>query len=206
MSVTPQGKGVRQLLSALRAPGVTKFAPLAGLASGALAAAVYWLAVQLWPSSVALILSVLTGALLADDIGAAAAGGVGRMGQLFYVLLKYNVLMALSAAKLPFDAPLNTALCLIIICGCGAARSLLVCLPASRAGATPRLSHLDLGVALLLGFAPALLLGMPGLIGLAAVVAAGLGLTAAPRGLVVLAPWIAETCFYLGAQASWRYI
>jgi cobalamin synthase len=208
MSGMPQGNGVRQFLSALCAPGVTKFAPLTGIACGAVAGAVYWLAVQLWPSSVALILSMLTGALLADDMRrAAAARGIEMMSQLFYVLLKYNVLMALSAAKLPFDAPPNSALPLIMICGCGAARSLLVCLWASRAPRAARtLSPLDLGVALLLGFAPALLLGMPGLIGLAAAVAASIGISAAPRGLLVFAPWIAEICFYLGAQASWRYI
>ena len=49
------------------------------------------------------------------------------LSQLFYVLLKYNVLMALSAAKLPFDAPPNSALALIMICGYGAGRALLVC-------------------------------------------------------------------------------
>lgn len=208
MSGMPQGNGVRQFLSALRAPGVTKFAPLTGIACGAVAGAVYWLAVQLWPSSVALILSMLTGALLADDMRrAAAARGIEMMSQLFYVLLKYNVLMALSAAKLPFDAPPNTALCLIMICGYGAARSMQVCLIAIRpARAKAPLSHLDLGFALLLGFSPALLLGMPGWIGLAVAVASALALSAAPRTALVYAPWIVETCFYLGAQASWRYI
>ncbi len=199
----------------MREPGVTKYAPLAGLSIGALAAAVYWLATQLWPSSVALILAMLTGALLNGDMRRAAAGrGVDALGQLFYVLLKYNVLMALSAAKLPFDAPPNTALCLIMICGFGAARALLICLLVSRATPAlgrpplgrPTLSNLDLGVALLLGFSPALLLGMPGLIGLAAAVASVIGLSAAPRSITRFAPWIVETCFYLGTQASWSFI
>jgi cobalamin synthase len=211
MSGAPRESGVRQALRAIRAPGVTKFAPLSGLASGAIAGAVYWLAVQLSPSSVALILSMLAGALLTQDLDherdAAAPRGIDTLGQLFYVLLKYNVLMALSAAKLPFDAPPNTALCLIMICGYGAARSLQVCSLASRAArAKAPLTHLDLGLALLLGFWPALLLGMPGLIGLAAAVASVLALSAAPRAALMYAPWIAETCFYLGAQASWRYI
>jgi cobalamin synthase len=223
MSGTPRSNGVRQAFSAMREPGITKYAPLAGLSVGALSAAVYWLGTQLWPSSVALILAMLTGALLNGDMRRAAAGrGLDSFSQLFYVLLKYNVLMALSAAKLPFDAPPNTALCLIMICGFGAARSLLVCLlvtrgPPNRAprmGGLPKrpplarrpLSHLDLGLALLLGFAPALLLGMPGLIGLAAAIASIIGLSAAPRSITRFAPWIAETCFYLGAQASWSYV
>jgi len=222
MSGAPRESGVRQAFRAMRSPGVTKFAPLAGIASGALAGAVYWLAVQLSPSSVALILSMLAGTLLTHDLDddkrdhgkrdagmrdAAAPRGIDTLGQLFYVLLKYNVLMALSAAKLPFDAPPNTALCLIMICGYGAARSMQVCLLTTRPErAKAPLSHLDLGFALLLGFSPALLLGMPGLIGLAAAVASALALSAAPRAALMYAPWIVETCFYLGAQASWRFI
>jgi cobalamin synthase len=204
----PRENAVRQVFRAIRTPGVTKFAPLAGLAGGAIAGAVYWLAVQLSPSSVALILSMLACALLTQELGdAAAPRGIDTLAQLFYVLLKYNVLMALSAAKLPFDAPPNTALCLIMICGYGAARSMQVCLLASVAARTKSpLTHSDLGLALLLGFWPALLLGMPGLIGLAAAVASALALSAAPRAALMYAPWIAETCFYLGAQASWRYI
>jgi cobalamin synthase len=208
MNGTPRRHGLRQAFSAMRAPAVTKFAPLAGLACGALAGIAYWLAVLLWPSSVALILSMLIGALLTMDVRlAAATRGLETLSLLFYVLLKYNVLLALSAAKLPFDAPPNTALCLIMICGYGAARALLVCLAGSRAPpATASLSHLDLGVALLLGFSPALLLGVPGLIGLAAAVASIIGLSAAPRSVLKFAPWIAESCFYLGAQASWSYV
>ena len=208
MSSAPHDNGIRRLLGALRAPATTKFAPLAGLGVGAIAGGIYWLAAQLWPSSVALILSMLAGALLTNDIRrAAVASRIEGLSQLFYFLLKYNVLMALSAAKLPFDAPPDTALCLIMICGYGAGRSLLVCLLASRTPSNPApLSHWDLGVALLLGFSPALLLGMPGLIGLAAAVVSVIGLSAARRGGIMLAPWIAESCFYLGAQASWRYV
>jgi hypothetical protein len=126
---------------------------------------------------------------------------------LFYILLKYNVLLALSAAKLPFAAPPNSALCLIMVCGYAAARALLVGMAATRAQrATAPLSYLDLSVALLLGFSPALLLGMPGLIGLAAAIASVICLSAAPRRALKFAPWIAESCFYLGAQAGWSYI
>jgi cobalamin synthase len=208
VSGTPREHGVRQWLSAMRAPAVTKFAPLAGLACGVLSGIVYWLAVQLWPSSVALILSMLIGTLLTTDLRALeVAQGLETLGLLFYVLLKYSVLLALSAAKLPFDAPPNSALCLIMICGYGAARALLVCLAGSRAppGSRP-LSYLDRSIALALGFSPALLLGVPGLIGLAAAVASVISLSAAPRSAVKFAPWIAESCFYLGAQASWSYV
>lgn len=208
MSGTPRDHGLRQYLSAMRTPAISKYAPLAGVACGALAGLVYWLAVQLWPSSVALILAMLVGAALSIDVRlAAAAAGLETLSLLFYILLKYNVLLALSAAKLPFDAPPNTALCLIMICGYSAARALLVCMAASRTrpGTAP-LSYLDLSVALLLGFSPALLLGMPGLIGLAAAVASVIGLSAAPRSALTLAPWIAESCFYLGAQAGWSYV
>jgi hypothetical protein len=80
-------------------------------------------------------------------------------------------------------------------------------LAGSRAppGSRP-LSYLDRSIALVLGFSPALLLGVPGLIGLAAAVASVIGLSAAPRSAVKFAPWIAESCFYLGAQASWSYV
>ena len=61
------------MLSAMRAPAATKFAPLAGLFVGAIAGAVYWLAVQLWPSSIALVLPCLASALLTDDLRRAAA-------------------------------------------------------------------------------------------------------------------------------------
>jgi hypothetical protein len=203
----PHGSGMTRMLGALRGPAVGKFAPLAAAVCGALAGLVYWLAAELWPSSVALVLSMLCGALLSNDVRPASVSQWQRFGLLFYVLLKYNVLLALSAAKLPFDAPPNTALCLIMICGPAAARALLVCLAASRVpAAAARLSYFDLGVALLLGFSPALLLGMPGLIGLAAAVAAVIGLTAAPRSVLRLTPWVAESCFYLGAQASWSYV
>jgi hypothetical protein len=207
VSSAPRDNGVRALLRAMRAPTATRFAALAGLGLGALSGGVYWLAVQLWPSSVAVMLSILAGALLSNDMRqAATATRLDVLSQVFYVLIKYNVLMALSAANLPFAAPPNTALWLIMICGCGASRSLLVCVMNSRsAPRTAPLSHVDLALALLIGFAPAALLGLPGLIGLAAAVLCVIGLMRA-RGGSVLAPWIAELCFYLGAQASWSYV
>ncbi len=208
MSGTPRDNGVRQFLSAMRVPTATRFAPLIGLSIGALSGAVYFAAVQLWPSSVAVILAVLAGALLTNGKLQAAVVTRGEMlSQVFYVLIKYNVLMALSAAKLPFAAAPNTALWWIMICGYGAGRSLLVCVMASRAAPhSSPLSHLDMALALLIGCAPAALLGVPGLIGLAAAVLSVIGLMRLARGGTALAPSIAELCFYLGAQASWSYI
>ena len=92
------------------------------------------------------------------------------MGIVFAVLLKYNALMALSGASLPFPLPANVALGLIMIAGAAASRALVVSMrPAS---------HADLGIAWVLGFAPAALIGLPGLVGLAAAIAARIALLA----------------------------
>ncbi len=192
----------------MRVPAATRYAPLVGLGLGAISGAVYWSAAQLWPSSVAVVLCILAGALLTNGLPqAAAATQRDVLSQVFYVLIKYNVLMALSAANLPFAAPPNTALWLIMICGYGAGRSLLVCVTGSRsAPRTAPLSHLDIALALLIGCAPAALLGVPGLIGLAAAVLSIIGLVRVAPGGAALAPLIAELCFYLGAQASWSYV
>jgi hypothetical protein len=61
-------------------------------------------------------------------------------------------------------------------------------------------------LALLIGCAPAALLGLPGLIGLAAAVLSVIVWTRVARGGTALVTWIAELCFYLGAQASWSYV
>ncbi len=208
MSGVPRDNAVRQFLSAMRAPTASRFAPLVGLSIGALSGAAYWVAVQLWPSSIAVMLSILVGALLTNEmLQVAVATRREVLSQVFYVLIKYNVLMALTAANLPFAAPPNTALWLIMICGYGAGRSLLVCVMGNRsAPRTVPLSHLDFALALLIGCAPAALLGLPGLIGLAAAVLSVIALMRVARGGAALAPWIAELCFYLGAQASWSYV
>lgn len=208
MSGAPRDNGVRQFLTAIRAPAATRSAPWAGLAIGALSGAVYWLSVQLWPSSIAVMLSILAGALLTNQmLQAAAASRTDVLSQVFYVLIKYNVLMALSAAHLPFAAPPNTALWLIMICGYGSGRSLLVCVMSGRGALeSAPLSHLDIVLALLIGCAPAALLGLPGLIGLAAAVLSVIVWTRVARGGAALVTWIAELCFYLGAQASWSYV
>jgi hypothetical protein len=207
-----------------------RLASLTGLGVGALSGGVYWLAVQFWPSSVALMLSILAGTLLSNDLRqAVTVNRIEVVSQVFYVLIKYNILMALSAAKLPFAAPPDTALCLIMICGYGASRALSVWMSSRRAptapshaaplpappvhaapaqAAAPRaapLPLLDLALAVMIGLAPAMLLGLPGLIGLAAAVLSAIGLMRIRAG-DSLAPWITEVCFYLGAQASWSYI
>jgi cobalamin synthase len=208
MSSAPRDNGVREFLHSMRAPTATRFAPLAGLGLGALCGGVYWLAVQLWPSSVALMLSILAGVLLTNEMRqVVAASRVDVLTQVFYVSIKYNVLMALSAANLSFTAPPNTAMWLIMICGYGASRALMVCVLNSRsANQAAPLSHLDLTLALMIGLAPAMLLGLPGLFGLAAAVLCVIGLMSAARGGAILAPLVAELCFYLGAQASWGYV
>ena len=216
MSVTPRDSGIRQLLNAMRTPAPTKFAPLVGLFVGAIGGAAYWLGVQLWASSIALIFCLLAGVLLTNDLS--ESRGISRLeglSQLFYVFLKYNVLMALTAAKLPFAAPPNAALPLIVICAGGASRALYVSIVASLPQKTaPRILNRDLGWVLLMGLSPSVLLGIPGLVGLAVAIVSSIGVGSylkSMRGLqrggtLRAACAVAELTFYLGAQASWSYV
>jgi len=189
------------------------FAPLLGILIGALGGAIYWLAVQIWPSSVAVILSMSATALLTIRVLPAARLDV--FGRVLCLLIKYNALMALSAAKLPFAAPPNVPLALIMIAGLAASFALLVSVMAARPDRTaPKVSHGALIFALLIGFAPAALLGIPGLTGLAAAVVAGLGVIAFLRHKRIsgsgdtldLTQLLSEASFYLGALATWRYV
>jgi len=190
-------------------------APLLGIAIGALGGAIYWLAAQIWPSSVALILSMAAAALLTTEFRAIGATRLDLLGRVLCLLIKYNALMALSAAKLPFAVPANFPLALIMICGYAASFALLVFVMATGAGkSAPKIGHAALVVALAVGFAPAALLGIPGLIGLAAAVIAGIGLLAFAKYRRIgssgealdLTQLTTEACFYLGALASWRFI
>lgn len=196
-----------------------RLAPLWGAATGAVGGALYWAGALIWPSSVAVVLAMLAttllGARTAADARAeafGAVGGVGSLGFVFAVLIKYNVLMALSAANLPFALPANLALGFIMIAGHASSRALAATAsPPSSPGAS--ISHADLVIALLLGFAPAALLGIPGLIGLAAAIAARIGLAAYLRRrrassppLVETTGFLTEVCFYLGALAAWAYV
>jgi hypothetical protein len=124
-------------------------------------------------------------------------------------------LMALSAAGLPFAAPANAALGLIMICGHAASYALVISLMASptRVSSTP-VTGGDLTLALGLGFVPAALLGIPGLIALVAAILARVGYSAYLRrnhraiaaAEIYAAQQLTEVCFYLGALASWTYV
>jgi hypothetical protein len=71
-----------------------------------------------------------------------------------------------------------------------------------------------LSLALLVGFAPAALLGIPGLIGLTAAIVVGLGFIAFFKNKRINAAGdrldatqlVTEACFYLGALATWKYV
>jgi cobalamin synthase len=205
-----------RLAGLARSPKTAKFAPLIGALIGTLGAAAYWLSAQIWPSSVAVILSMALTAWLVSQMQRAAPATRLDLGfRLFCLLIKYNALMALSAAKLPFAAPANVALGLIMICAHAASFALMVSFlglrppnEASKSGGG------TLSVALLLGFAPAAMLGVPGLSGLATAVAVSLGLIAylklhrasASDDTLGLAQLFAEAGFYLGALATWSYV
>ena len=191
------------------------YAPLLGIVIGALGGAIYWLAVQIWPSSVAVILSIAATALLTTEFRGLPATRLDLLGRVLCVLVKYNALMALSAAKLPFAAPANVPLALIMICGYAASFALLVSVMATRTReSAPTIGHGALSLALLIGFAPAALLGIPGLIGLAAAIVVGLGFIAffKYKKIVVTdekldaTQLVTEACFYLGALATWKYV
>src|SRR5258708_5389577 len=171
----------RPLLAALRSVKrvPAKFLPVAGMLVGAVGGAVYWVAAQFWPSSVAVVLSLFATALIS------AIGGEESIARfrpawldVFVLLIKYNALMALTAANLPFSAPANVALGLIMICGQAASYGLLVSVLATRRENSPRVSSGELGFALVAGFAPAAVLGIPGLAGLVAAIVMRLGLAA----------------------------
>jgi hypothetical protein len=172
--------------------------------------------VQIWPSSVAVILSMAATALLTTQVrNALPATRFDVLGRVLCLLIKYNALMALSAAKLPFAVPTNVPLALIMICGYAASFALLVAVMARRPEKTaPKLSGGSLGLALLIGFAPAALLGIPGLIGLVAAIIAGMGIIAflkfkradGSRDALDMTQLLTEACFYLGALATWSYV
>jgi hypothetical protein len=182
--------------------------------------------VQLWPASIAVILSLLATTLLsagssagagtgADTSARAWASGIGSVGFVFAILVKYNALMALSAANVPFALPANVALGLIMIAGHASSRALMISVPASpgRAASKPP-SLADIGIALAIGFAPAALIGLPGLVGLAGAILARIVFVACLRRRrppVTVADLdgiqqLTEVCFYLSALAAWSYI
>jgi hypothetical protein len=181
-----------------------------GALIGALGGAVYWLGAQIWPTSIAVVLSMLATALLFGDSGPSAVArvpGSELLRIVFAVLVKYNALMALSAAHVPFPLPANLALGLIMIAGQASSRALVV-------SASKPVSYGDLAIVLPVGFAPAALIGIPGLIGLAAAIVARIGFIAYIRrsrpsvtpAELDLTQQLTEVCFYLGTLATWAYI
>jgi adenosylcobinamide-GDP ribazoletransferase len=211
-------------------PGAAaRYFPVAGALVGAIGGGVYWLATLLWPASIAVVLSMLAATTMcggSHEIAAAEQPAPGSMRTtaehaygvvafVFALLLKFNALMALSAASLPFAVPANAALGLIMICGHAAGCALVISLIASPTGAaSPPITNVDLSVALAVGLAPAALLGIPGLVGLAAAILGRIGYGAyLKRGRravagaeLYAAQQLCEICFYLGALASWAYV
>jgi adenosylcobinamide-GDP ribazoletransferase len=206
-----------------------RFSPLMGVVIGAVGGAVYWLGAQLWPTSIAVVLSMLATSMMSgradenavsprqadETTDAGRARGFGAVGFVFALLLKYSTLMALSTASLPFAVPANVALGLIMICGHAAGRALAVSLTASPDHDSPTpVSNGDLVVALGIGFAPATLLGIPGLIGLAIAVIARVAFgaylkrtrKAIANGAFYSTQQLTEVCFYLAALASWSFV
>jgi adenosylcobinamide-GDP ribazoletransferase len=186
-----------------------RFTPLFGILIGAVGGGVYWFGALIWPASIAVILSMLATTLVSTGLRPQAGAGAadfGLLGLVFAVLVKYNALMALSAANLPFALPANLALGLIMIAGHACSRALVV---ASRPA-----SHRDLGLALAIGFVPAALIGIPGLIGLVAAILARIVFIAYVRrsrpavtdAEIDMMQQLTEVCFYLGALASWAFI
>jgi adenosylcobinamide-GDP ribazoletransferase len=201
-----------------RLTGVPRFMPLVGVAMGALAGGVYWIGAQIWPTSIAVVLSMFATALVFAGAGADAGVrtvNLGAVGLVFAVLVKYNALMALSAANLPYRLPANLALGLIMIAGHACSRALVVSVLATATHpASKRASHGDLGIALAIGFAPAALIGLPGLFGLVAAIVARIVFIATIRrnrpsvtaAELDMTQQLTEVCFYLGALATWAYI
>jgi adenosylcobinamide-GDP ribazoletransferase len=197
-----------------------RFTPLLGVLLGAVGGGVYWLAAQIWPTSIAVILSMLATTLLSAGPRVPAADS-GLVGFVFAILVKYNALMALSAANVPFALPANFALGLIMIAGQACSRALLVSVPAAPAhpsspahSASKPASLGDIGIALAIGFAPAALIGLPGLVGLAGAILVRLVFVAylrRRRPAFTAADLdgtqqLTEVCFYLSALAAWAYI
>ncbi|HWY96525.1 MAG TPA: hypothetical protein VNX69_15115 [Steroidobacteraceae bacterium] len=218
-------------MSAQRRPWVSapRFSPLLGVVIGAVGGAVYWLGAQLWPTSIAVVLSLLATEVMpggayenadprqptGETTGADRARGFGTAGFVFALLIKYSTLMALSAASLPFAVPANVALGLIMICGHAASRALAVSLGVSPDHDSPtRVSNGDLVFALGVGFAPSTLLGIPGLVGLAVAVIARVAFGAylkhnrriTASGASHATRQLTEVCFYLAALASWSFV
>src|ERR1700677_285890 len=196
----------------MRAP---RLMPLWGILIGAAAGGVYWLGALIWPTSIAVVLAMLAAALLSAAAADTRAPSLRTLRFVFALLVKYNALMPLPAANLPYRLPANLVLGLIMIAGQACSRALVVSVLASPTRAASKsASHGDLALALVIGFTPAVLIGMPGLIGLAAAIVAriaGVAYFRARRPALAAAEFdatqqLTELCFYLGTLAAWAYI
>ena len=223
-------------MSAGPRPGAAalRLSPVVGAAVGAAGGLTYWGAAGIWPSSIAVVLAMLIGAALdpqrdilppgrpmpSRDAASSREGAWsppwGWVPAVLIVLLKYDSLMALSAAKLPYALPPNVSLGIVMVGGHAVARALAVSVPAVVGAPAPRvagLSTVDLGIALVIGFLPAALIGVPGLAGGAVAIAARMGLVAwlrrRPGGEAMALGVVrqaAEIAFYLGALGAWSFI
>ncbi len=192
---------------------MSRFVPVVGALVGLLGAGAYWGAAQIWPTSVAVVLSLLATVLLTTpgDVPHARAGAIYWV---FLLLTKYNALMALSAANMPFAIPPFFALGSIMVAAHAASRTLVVSVMATETTGPLRVTAGDLCIALLVGSAPAALLGIPGLIALVSAIVVRLCLTAyvLPKfqfpvhERLDIIQQLTEVGFYLGALASWKYI
>ncbi len=191
----------------------SRFVPLVGVCLGLLAAIVYWVASQIWPTSVAVVLAMVM-MTLPTLVRGAARPNLGAVYWVFVLFIKYNSLMPLSAANVPLPLPAYCALGLIMVAAQAASRALVVSVMATDVPSVLRITTVDLVIALGVGLAPAALLGIPGLIGLVAAIVMRLGLTGyvmprlrlAPRERLEVVQQLSELCFYLGALASWKYV
>lgn len=227
-------------MATLPAEASARFLPLVGVVVGIIGGAIYWLSAQFWPTSVAVIVSMLATVLItggAHEHGLvetitklraasnpkrvlesqwdSATHSFSVLAILFVVFIKYNTLMALSAANLSFALPANTALTLLLIAGHGASRALLVSvITPDVQSPSQRVSMAELSFALVTGFVPAAILGLPGLIGLVAAIVMRMVLVAYVKHRIKTAEsacfgatqQLTEACFYLGALATWTYV
>ena len=173
------------------AGSAARYLPLVGVVVGGAGGALYWLAAQFWPTSLAVLLSMLgvvllTGAMHEQGLAATCAllgntqpreralqagdltprSGFGALGLLFVQLLRYDALLGLSSVRLPFALPGSAALGLTMVAAHASSRALVVSVLAQPP--TARVPAGAMAFALLCGFLPATLLGTAGLTGLAA--------------------------------------
>ena len=218
----------RMLRASLPFDAAARYLPLVGVVIGAVGALIFWLAAQVWPESLAVLLSMLgvvllTGAMHEQGLAASCAlfgtepgrqTGLGALGLLFVQLIRYDALVGLSSARLAFALPAHVGLGLTMIAGHAASRALVVSAIGHPAQPpTAGISTGALAFALLCGFLPATLLGTPGMFGLAAAIlvrlafvqAAGARPGTQPGDLLGATQQLTEVAFYLGTLATWSW-